>query len=50
MFSGSFGSGFVVSVGLFVPGTNSLACPGRLVTRSRIRFIVAIGSVTTIGA
>jgi hypothetical protein len=24
--------------------------PGRLVTRSRIRFIVAIGSVTTIGA
>ena len=58
MFSGSFGSGFVC-VGLFVstsaritrarasPSMNSLACSGRLVTRSRIRLIVAIGRTTT---
>jgi hypothetical protein len=61
MFSGSFDSGFVVCIGRFVPTSacitraraspsmNSLACSGRLDTRSRIRFIVPIGSVTTIG-
>jgi len=61
MFSGSLGSGLVVCVGLFgstspcitraraSPSMNSPAGSGRLDTRSRIRFIVATGSVTTIG-
>jgi hypothetical protein len=50
MFSGSLGPGLVVGVGMKIPGTNNpLAGSGRFVTRSRIRFIVAIGSVTTIG-
>ena len=61
MFSGSLGSGLVVCVGLFgstspcitraraSPSIKSPAGSGRLDTRSRIRFIVATGSVTTIG-